>query len=213
MNILREYLRKLEIKINEGEKSTLQDFTIVNDTWVRPEFIIQDFFKPVLSKPKEDGFYILPNGSKLLIDSSLEQNFLEFSSLPLHFKPDWQERKYRVVKTNRENQSDFEITSVFDFRSPNFMEEIAVTAGFLISEDIQNRGPLYELSKCSQENLNLGYISPYQNELKLVFVERKKPEEGKPREYHIHESDAPRVYKKKDRHFLAPIHKVYPGTF
>jgi hypothetical protein len=74
------------------------------------------------------------------------------------------------------------------------IEEILVTAAYLVIADSDGNCPLSRLSPEGQENLNLGYFSVNGN-IFIAYIERKKIIKEKIREYHIHDSLVPRIYK------------------
>jgi hypothetical protein len=151
-------------------------------------------------------YYLFPDGTRMVIDEGqlkkTVDEFIKSTEKEKFFKPNWEEEiSYSTFKTSFIDQSDFQIIPVFNITKTQSLEEILATAGYLISEDMENRGPLYDLGVNGHENINLGYYKDEKGHLKVVFLERKKPEIGEPREYHIHESDVPRRYK-INTHFL-----------
>lgn len=202
MHILRQKLGELNENVIKGEESSIEDFEKVGDNWTRPTFCVKVFFNYPIKKGNIAGYYTFPNDTKLIVDEGqLKKALEEFVKLPSYFKPDWQERPYSTFKTSFIDQSDFQIIPVFNITKTQSIEEILTTAGHLISEDMENRGPLYDLGVNGHENINLGYYKDNKDYFKVVSLERKKPEIGEPREYHIHESDVPRRYK-INTHFL-----------
>lgn len=203
MNILEKWLDDLNSKIKQAKTSMptfLKIGVLLRPEILRPMYTAQDFFAQMI-----ENSYTLPNGTKVIIDPGLKYSLEIINNLP-----GWKDipRKYDVKKTLTEGITDYQIISNNLIKEYNSLEEIFATAAFLIFEDMEDRGVLYNLSMDNdQENINLGYYLDDYGWIKMVFLERKRPVVGQPREYHIHESMTPREYKKKNRYFLTP-HKA-----
>ena len=198
MNIIRKHIRNLELRMNEASNSSLGEFEVVRGIWMKESFNSNAFFMAASMRGK-DGYYGLFK-SKLLIDQSIEKYFINNSADATNVVE--QPEYYMIYKTTTSGQDDCDITSVFNIQQCNSWQQLKSLAGYLIREDMQDKGPLYELStKDNQENINLGYITNGDGHLMMIYLERKRPEKDKPREYHIHASHCPRKYK-VNRNFL-----------
>jgi len=144
----------------------------------------------------------LSDGALLIVDQGmLSNNFLEFMFYKQNM--DNPEYKYKIFKTEVAGISDYAIIGNFNITDPMPLSEILCSANHMIKADMEDSGPLFSISKDNdQENINLGYYIGEHGKLKMVFIERKKPERGKIREYHLHESDVPRDFYKINRYFL-----------
>ena len=146
----------------------------------------------------------LSNGSLLLVDPGmLRGNFVELMSKT--YLSEKHEYGYKIFKTEVAGISDYTIIGNFNIIDPMPLPEILCVANHMIKADMENAGPLFVVSKDNdQENINLGYYTGEFGKLKMVFLERKRPEAGKPREYHLHETDVPRDFYKINRYFIIP---------
>lgn len=203
VTILDVLIAKINEKIVEGKDKTnkISKFPYSGE-WTHPLCNDMSILGPTGLEEK-NGFYALSSGAQLLVDRALIKPFATFMSFENSEKTgEW---KYEVYKTKDAGMSDYQIIGNFDITELTNIETILACANHLIKADMEDSGPMFSISKDDQENLNLGYYEGEYKKLKMVFLERKKPVNGEPREYHIHESDVPRDFYKKDRYFLIPI--------
>ena len=81
------------------------------------------------------------------------------------------------------------------------MKSVLVTTMFCVNLDLQDKGPLYLVSKNGQENLDIGYVPIMYKGIFRIYIERLKRKSGEKALYHLHASVVPREYK-PNRHSL-----------
>lgn len=198
--ILDVLLSSITEKTQEGKNKTekISRFPYIGE-WAHPLCNDMSILEGTGLEEK-NGFYTLSNGAKLLIDKALKKPFINFMSFHNSAKKD--AREYDVYSTVDAGISDYDIIGNFDINELVPIDVIMACANHLIKNDMEDTGLMYSISLAGEENLNLGYYHGEYEKLKMVFLERKRPVGGETREYHIHESDAPRDFYKKNRHFL-----------
>lgn len=114
------------------------------------------------------------------------------------------QRSYEHYKTIDPGVSDVDIINKFDISDLATLDEILVTAYYLIMDDLHQKGVLVKIGEDGQENLNLGYCELADEtgpHIYVVYLERMgKKADGK-MHYHLHYTKIPRTYK-ANRHFL-----------
>ncbi len=200
LNILEKWHQILGQKINYGKEKSNNIKEM--GTWTCPG----ENDTSILSRKEllstENKVFELSDGTLLLVDPGmLKTNFVEFFSRARTL--DKSEYRYKIFKTDVAGMGDYQIIGNFNITDPIELSEILCSANHMIKADMENAGPLFAISNDNdQENINLGYYTGEHGKLKMVFIERKRPESGKIREYHLHESDVPRDFYKINRYFL-----------
>ncbi len=115
-------------------------------------------------------------------------------------------KHYFHVRTPEVTTDDLTIIPMLENPKLISLGEALATAKFLIEQDLQGKGPLFEPNPEKDRNVNLGYCELDDNGaqvVKIVFIERVQSSrwvDGK-QTYHIHAHKTPRFYK-PNRHLL-----------
>jgi hypothetical protein len=209
------YLFQLEEQFfKNAMKKAEMEFQEVNE--MQPAFEFQNFYE----RPEHSYSLSFFNqslleqdlGIKVLVDDALRSEMFNLYTKERSVSDI--KRTYSVWKSPNEKTSDIN-RNQSDLMSISELSELMVTAMYVIIQDVKyNTGPLFNPErheKQNDKNLDIGYFQvfnelededPDSDPLYVVWVENVRPEEGKPREYHIHFMPAGRYYK-PERYFLS----------
>ncbi len=204
-NICTDWHDELELRLLNKEKAIGPSWWVPVQTHAEINTEIQpmpesftgfcNYTRSAIRNQASNSFHTLhTNGVQILIDEKLEIDF--FLKYQNQFSTQ-HKQQYELLKTPNPT-SDFDFCADFTVLS---LQEVLSTAFALITTDLKEAlmGLLSIVRSQSQENINLGYV---EDELGVYCVFLECKEQGK--EYHIHYSYIPRLYKKW-RFILRPI--------